>query len=56
MACGILETWAAKPRARRDGLYQQIRVILAGSKLPQPEPKPGEESEGDKYLRSIGLL
>ena len=60
MACGILETWAAKPRDKRDGLYREIGVRLAGATaLPGSEPNPDPPkalNEADAYLQSIGEL
>ena len=43
LACVILETWAAKPRDKRDGLFREIRIWLATGKLePEPEPPMAE--------------
>ena len=53
LACNIVETWAAKPRDKRDGLYREIRVCLAGGKSPEPEHEPGR-TEADEYLDSLG--
>ena len=42
LACNILETWAARAPARRDGLYREIRVWLASAvvtSLADSEPE-----------------
>ncbi|MHB8902307.1 MAG: hypothetical protein ACYC6Y_26405 [Thermoguttaceae bacterium] len=60
LACNILETWAAKPRQKRDGLFREIRQCLgmAAATAPsdsEPEPRSKEPlSEGDLYLMSVG--
>ena len=51
LACSILETWAAKPRDKRDGLFREIRVSLASAAVKAPDDS--EEvgtSEADAYL------
>lgn len=58
LACNIVETWASKPRDRRDGLYREIRVCLASVKSPTDsgeEPEPAAETATDPYLDSLGL-
>ena len=56
LACNILETWAAKPPAKRDGLYREIRVWLASAVVTSPadsEPETVPEGEGG-FLNEIG--
>ena len=54
LACNILETWAAKPREKRDGLYREIRVCLGAVSVASDSPEEPEPaySEGDAYLDS----
>lgn len=54
LACGILETWAAKPRDKRDGLYREIRASLHNAP-PRPETDEPSKSAGDEYLDSLDL-
>ena len=46
LACNILETWAAKPRQKRDGLFREIRQCLGTVQLPEPKPEPPEDEGG----------
>ena len=49
LACTILESWAAKPREKRDGLFREIRQSLASVKPPEDsEAEP--ETEVHEYL------
>ena len=45
LACKILETWAAKPREKRDGLYEKIQKHLSSAK-ESPEAEPLYEDDG----------
>ena len=56
LACNILETWAAKPRQKRDGLYREVRTCLATGKAPgdsKEELEPAVETH--PYLDALGL-
>jgi hypothetical protein len=46
LACNILETWAAKPPAGRDGLYREIRRYLGTVPVPEPEAPMPEDDDG----------
>lgn len=49
LACKILETWAAKPRGRRDGLYEKIQKNLSPFK-EAPEWERRYEDEAFLHL------
>lgn len=54
LACNILETWAAKPREKRDGLFREIRVSLgtvASTTSSEPEPPICDDEGG--FLHEI---
>ena len=58
LACSIAQTWAAKPREQRTGLFREIRQCLgafpaASSSLAEPEPTPAY-TEADAYLEGLG--
>jgi len=51
LACKILETWAAKPRERRDGLYEKIQKYLSSFK---EATEPERQYVSDPFLDSLG--
>lgn len=51
LACKILETWAAKPREKRDGLYEKIQKNLSSFK-ESPEAEPLYEGD-TSYLDQL---
>ena len=53
LACNILETWAAKPRHKRDGLYREVRAYLGTVSSSSEHDPPNCEDEGG-FLHEIG--
>ncbi len=51
LACNILETWAARAPARRDGLYREIRVWLASAVVTSLA-----DSKAETFLDEGGFL
>ena len=55
LACNVLETWAAKPRDKRDGLYREIRVWLASAVVTSlADSEPGTFLDEGGFLDQIG--
>ncbi len=57
LACNILETWASKPREKRDGLYREIRVSVGAVSVEsnftadsEPETCANEDDGGFMHL------
>ena len=54
IACSVLETWAAKPRDKRDGLFREIRVCLATAAVKAPDDSEEvDTSEADAHLAML---
>ncbi len=54
LACSILETWAAKPRDKRDGLFREIRVSLATTAVKaEDDSEEVDTSEADAILAAL---
>ena len=55
LACNIVETWAAKPRDKRDGLYREIRQWVGGGAEPT-DTDVVEVEQIDPYLANLAMV
>jgi len=57
LACSILETWAAKPCQKRDGLFREIRVWLASAVVTTlADSEPGTSLNEGGFMDEGGFL